>query len=483
MLGIDALEIATLLADAEMVEAALQDLMARSQLSPIVEQNRYIKSLVQSHLSKWKNKTSSKVKKAVESEDLQTELALYQQVIHWQEDQFLEQVDDLLAQLKPISNFYTEGYRLIHDSNAQFNPMLPHFFCHQWYKSITENVKKIQQEVLEQEKQQQLDDLYKRLETLKQMDDIDAPQQTNTIAGRLWDMTNVNLSKTDWSVMKEQADFLKKHPKLQEIAENLGRMAKQAPDPNQPPQYTQGIEFEEELSAQATDDIVGIHESNDLNKLLPNELLFLAYPELEVVFYKHLVDKRLMNYQMQGKVRSSRKVKALEPHPAKAEEDTGPFIICVDASGSMRGFPEQCVKAMAFALMQIALAEERDCFVVLFSTDFVTYQLTKQDGLREASDFLSYTFHGGTDLRPAIEAAIDKMQTDQYRQADLIVLSDFIAPKQSKELIEKVDKLKAMNNRFHAISLSKYANPELMNIFDHYWSYMPGISQRFIKQK
>ena len=173
----------------------------------------------------------------------------------------------------------------------------------------------------------------------------------------------------------------------------------------------------------------------------------------------------------------------MEPHPAKAEEDTGPFIICVDASGSMRGFPEQCVKAMAFALMQIALAEDRECFVVLFSTDFVTYQLTKQDGLREASDFLSYTFHGGTDLEPAINAAIKKMQISEYQQADLVVLSDFIAPKQSKELIKQVDELKLKKNRFHAISLSKYGNPELMNIFDHHWAYMPNMTQRFIKQK
>lgn len=66
----------------------------------------------------------------------------------------------------------------------------------------------------------------------------------------------------------------------------------------------------------------------------------------------------------------------------------------------MSGFPEQCAKAMAYALMQIALAEDRDCYVMLFSSEFITYELTRQDGLREASDFLSYSFHGGTDFEP-----------------------------------------------------------------------------------
>ncbi|WP_105902050.1 ATPase RavA stimulator ViaA [Vibrio gangliei] len=482
MLGIDALDIAVLLADAEMVEVALQDLIGRSQLLPLVEDNKSVGNLVRNQLERWKKRATGKLNNAPQTQEMKQEITLYQEVIHWSEKEFLDKIEHLLEQLKECSEFYPQAVKLLADGNAKFNPMLPHFFCQQWYKSITENVKKIQEAQLEKEKQIELEQLRKRLENIKKMDQLTPEQDTGAIAGRMWDMTNVSLSKSDWSVMKNQADFLQKHPQLQEIAEQLGRMARSA-DPNEPPQYSEGIQYAEETSEMATDDIVGIHESNDLNKLLPNELMFLAYPELEVVFYKHLIDKRLMNYQMQGKAYSSKKVTSTEPVPAKTEEETGPFIICVDASGSMRGFPEQCVKAIAFALMQIALAEGRDCFVVLFSTDYVTYQLTKQDGLREASDFLSYTFHGGTDLEPAINEAIKQMQTDRYQHADLVILSDFIAPKQSKDMIRQVEELKERKNRFHAISLSKYGNPELMNIFDHVWSYTPNIGQRFMKQK
>lgn len=482
MLGIDALDIAVLLADAEMIEVALQDLMGRSQLLPLVEENKSVRSLVKSQLKRWKSKVSAKMDNLPHTQELKQELTLYQEVIHWTEAEFLMKVDVLIEQLQTCSEFYPEAQKIVTATNAKLNPMLPHYFCQQWYKSITSHVKKIQESQLEAEKKRELEQLRKRLENIKQMDQLAPDEDPGAIAGRMWDMTNVSLSKSDWSVMKSQADFLNKHPKLKEIAEQLGRMANQL-DPNEPPSYSQGIQFDEEVSLQATDDIVGIHESDDLNKLLPNELLFLTYPELEVVFYKHLIDKRLMNYQMEGKAHSSKKVTAMEPVPAKAENDTGPFIICVDASGSMRGFPEQCVKAIAFALMQIALAENRDCYVVLFSTDYVTYQLTKQDGLREASDFLSYTFHGGTDLEPAITAAMKQMQGERYQHADLVILSDFIAPKQSKEMIKQVDALKQKNNRFHAISLSKYGNPELMHIFDHVWSYTPNLGQRFVKKK
>ncbi|WP_438893778.1 hypothetical protein, partial [Bacillus cereus group sp. BC251] len=87
-------------------------------------------------------------------------------------------------------------------------------------------------------------------------------------------------------------DFLKKHKGLQEIAEQLGRMASQIDDPSLNPTLNEHPEVVEEKSDQATDDIVGIHPSDDLNKLLPNEILFLSHPELEVIFYKHLIDKR-----------------------------------------------------------------------------------------------------------------------------------------------------------------------------------------------
>ncbi len=92
---------------------------------------------------------------------------------------------------------------------------------------------------------------------------------------------------------------------------------------------------------------------------------------------------------------------------------------------------EQSAKAMAYALMQIALAEER-LLCDLFSSEHITYELTRQDGLvREASDFLSYSFHGGTENSWASTNEVDRFwwMGDKYKNADLIVLSDFYRTK------------------------------------------------------
>lgn len=481
MLGIDALEAAVHMVDSGMMEAAINDLMGRSQLNPIVEQNKKVKSLVRTKLTRWRKKTSVKISLAANSTQMKEELALYQEVIHYDEAQFEQQLTLILQKLEPCSLFYQDAKKMVQDGQAQHNPVFPYYFCQRWYESIQARFQEAQQAQLEEEKHLELDELYKRLANLENMNSVSEDIDTNAIAGRLWDMTSVNLSKSDWSVMKAQADFLKKHPKLQEIAETLGRMARESLC-NMPPQLSESIHFEEDQKTESLDDIVGVHENDDLNKLLPNELLFLSHPELEVVFYKHLIDKRLMNYKMKGKSHSVKKVTSMEAMPANLE-DVGPFIVCIDASGSMRGFPEQCAKAIAFALMQIALAEERDCYVIIFSTEIITYQLTKQDGLREASDFLSYTFHGGTDFEPAIYESIAQMKGEKYQHADLVIISDFIAPKQSQSLMVDVESLKSKNNRFHAICLSKHGNPDLLNIFSHVWKYTPGIGQRFIKKK
>ncbi|UPQ90069.1 ATPase RavA stimulator ViaA [Vibrio sinaloensis] len=480
MLGADALNLALAIADSGMIDSAVNELMARSQVM-VVAENRGVKSSVKNHLLKWRGNVKKRITKVCETDRFQQELALYQEVIYWNEAQFFERIPEVLKKLEWHSAFYLKARKMLEKNKGVNNPMFPHYFCDQWYQSLSDALRQAQLTELEANKEKVLKDLYQRMETMKNMDKV-AEEGDEHSVGKLWDMASAKLSKNDLTVMKRHAEFLKKNKGLQEIAEQLGRMAGQVDDPDLNRAPTEELQMVEEKSDEATDDIVGVHESDDLNKLLPNETMFLAYPELEVLFYKHLVDKRLMNYRVQGKSRTLRKIRAQQPENQQVDVEKGPFIVCVDASGSMSGFPEQSAKAMAFALMQVALAEDRDCYVILFSTEQITYELTKQDGLREASDFLSYSFHGGTDLEPVLLKSIDLMSSGKYKNADMVVISDFIAPKQSPELAEKVVELKKAKNRFHAISLSRFGNPELMTMFDHNWAYHPNLVGRLMKK-
>ncbi|CAH0536525.1 ATPase RavA stimulator ViaA [Vibrio marisflavi] len=480
MLGAEGLDLIVSIADSGIVEAAVYDLMGRSEVS-MMSERQGVKASIKKHLRHWQVSIKSRITHVSETQEFQQELALYQEVIYWNEERFFHDIHGIVKQLEGHSAFHSQAVKLLDDSASLNNPMFPRYFCDQWYKTLSNEVKESQIAEIEANKEKVLEDLYQRMETMKHMDKVSESGDEKSI-GRLWDMASAKLSKTDLKVMKRHAEFLRKHKGLQEIAEKLGRMASEVNDPDLNLAPAEELKMVEERSQEATDDIVGIHPSDDLNKLLPNETMFLAYPELEVIFYKHLVDKRLMNYRMEGKSRTLRKVKSSKPENKKADIDKGPFIVCVDASGSMSGFPEQCAKAIAYALMQIALADDRHCYVVLFSTEQITYELTKQDGLREAGDFLTYSFHGGTDLEPVMIKSVELMHSAKYRNADLVVVSDFIAPKQPDEILQQVHQLKLKSNRFHAISLSKYGNPELISMFDHCWSYHPTLMGRITKK-
>lgn len=480
MLGADALDLVLMVAESDMIEAAANDLLGRSQ-HLIVSGKKGMRASVKNHLLRWRERVKKRITRVGETEYFQRELALYQEVIYWNEAEFFTKIDDIVRQLEWHSAFYLQARQLLEDSNKVNNPMFPHYFCGQWYQALSNAIQQAQVSELEASKEQALQELYQRMETMQQLDSVTEMEDAQSL-GRWWDMSAAKLSKTDVSTMKRYAEFLNKNQGLRDIAAQLGRMANEVDSPESNRAAPSAWQAVEEKSDHATDDIVGVHESDDLNKMLPNEALFLTYPELEVVFYQHLIDKRLMNYRMQGKQRTLRQIKSYQPEQQQTVVEKGPFIVCVDASGSMNGFPEQCAKAMAYALMQIALADERDCFVILFSTELITYELTRQDGLREAADFLSYTFHGGTDFEPVIEQCVQLMQSEAYRNADLVALSDFIAPKQTETIIEQVRALQAQQNRFHAVSLSKYGNPELLTMFDHCWSYHPNVMGRLIKK-
>ncbi|CED57198.1 putative uncharacterized protein [Aliivibrio wodanis] len=477
MLGADALNLVLMVAESGMIDSSITEILSRPQFLTAAKSNPNIKPTIKNHILKWRGKVKHKMTKVCETERIQEELALYQDVIHWTESEFYHQLDDILVKLQWHSSFYIEAKELVHNNKGVMNPMFPRFFCERWYQSLSDAIRQAQLTELKEDKEKLLADLYQRIETLKTMESVTA-EGDHAQVGKLWDMASAKLTKSNVDIMKLHARFLKKNKGLQEIASKLGRMANESNDHNNSRAMAEEVKVVEEKSDFVTDDIVGVHESNDLSRLLPNETLFLSHPELEVIFYQHLVDKRLMNYRMQGADRKLRKVTTQSRVANDALIEKGPFVVCVDASGSMSGFPEQCAKALAYGLMQIALAEERDCYVILFSTQQITYELTKQDGLKEVADFLSYKFHGGTDLEPVLEQSIQLMHSDTYKNADLVVLSDFIAPTQSTHIDVMIEELKQQQNRFHAVCLSKYGNPALMAMFDHTWSYHPSMLGR-----
>lgn len=481
MLSPESLHLGMMLAETGMLEHAVNEVMAKPQLLMMTEASPSAKSAVRQHIRKWRHSVKRRLSTDCITDDLRQEIQLYQQAVSLSQQDFVSHAKPMIKKLEGKSGFYLEARRLIEKNVANETPMFQAYFCKKWYEYLAVAIQNAQQKELKSHKEKLLKELYQRIETYKTLENV-REQGTIEKVGRLWDLASSKVTQTDVDLLKRFVAFLKENKELQAIAEKLGRMANEVDDPSLQRSPAEELKLVEEPADNVADDIVGIHQSDNLEKIVPNETIYLAEPALEILFYKHFADKRLLTYRMQGMQRSLRKVKSFKPESKQVEVEKGPFLICVDASGSMSGFPEQCAKAMAYALMQIAVQEDRDCSVMIFSTDHITYELTGENGLKEALNFLSYSFHGGTDLAPVLTHSIELMGTDKYRNADLVVISDFIAPVQPKDVQEKVNALKEQHNRFHAICLSKYGNPKLMEMFDHTWDYHPSLMGRLLKR-
>ncbi|MEF1341057.1 ATPase RavA stimulator ViaA, partial [Vibrio rotiferianus] len=184
MLGADGLNLALMVADSGIIDSAVNDLMARSQVMMMAE-NRGMKSSVKSHLLKWRGNVKKRMTKVCETERFQQELALYQEVIYWDEEEFFERIDDVIKKLEWHSAFYMQARRMMEKNKGVNNPMFPHYFCDQWYQSLVEAIKQAQVSELEENKEKVLNDLYQRMETMRSMDKVTESGDEESV-GRLW---------------------------------------------------------------------------------------------------------------------------------------------------------------------------------------------------------------------------------------------------------------------------------------------------------
>ena len=231
------------------------------------------------------------------------------------------------------------------------------------------------------------------------------------------------------------------------------------------------------------DDMQGVTYSDEISRMLQTEAVNLTFPELEIIFYKRYIERHLLSYQYQGALQQYKKITQYRDITDADEQTGGPFIICVDSSTSMQGFPELTAKSICYALLQVAFEQRRQCYLMMFSNEVITFPVTQSTSLSTMLTFLSSSFRGGTDLQPVIEKSLDLMSSAQFKNADTLIISDFIAQKLPSHLAERVRAIKAQQNRYHAISLSPQGNPELMKIFDHVWRYSAGLTGRLKKVK
>ncbi|SIS98692.1 VWA domain-containing protein [Insolitispirillum peregrinum] len=292
--------------------------------------------------------------------------------------------------------------------------------------------------------------------------------------GILLDLSRGNLTAQDIEQFKRWAKYLAEDQGVRALCDLLGKIRQ--------------IEFSERIERvksvapskirlpdiNSREEIVGVRLGRDIEHVLPAELALLADPDTAILFDLKYVEARLMCFDMQGIQNIHRHVETEEEQSVKDAEKQGPMVICIDTSGSMNGMPETIAKAVALFLATKAREQKRPCYLINFSTGIHTLDLGGDFGMDGLIRFLQMSFHGGTDVAPALDHALDTMKRDAYRNADLLIVSDFIMSGLPESILARIKGQRLNGSRFHSLVVGGcYMTQHLKSLFDNEWVYNP----------
>jgi uncharacterized protein with von Willebrand factor type A (vWA) domain len=169
--------------------------------------------------------------------------------------------------------------------------------------------------------------------------------------------------------------------------------------------------------------LTSVEVGNDLNRTLSSEFIFLLEDESFSIFAQKYIESQLFQYKLEG----------------REQMGSGPVIILIDSSGSMRGEREIWAKAVCLNLVMVAQSNGRDFAIIHFDhgtrrTDYFSANEFGQAARDKLIASMMAFFDGGTDFQEPLENAMDlirgaknELGTD-WKKADIVLLTDGHAP-------------------------------------------------------
>jgi uncharacterized protein with von Willebrand factor type A (vWA) domain len=281
--------------------------------------------------------------------------------------------------------------------------------------------------------------------------------------------------ETSFNILEQYSELLEDERSLKELAEMLGRMREAEIEIEEETFEKTIIRQEWKVDETAKAEIVGVHESDDLSNLLSAEASLLGDEDTELLFLKKYADKNLMTFRYEDRKLVRSEDQLTEINQRVRQKEKGPFIVCVDTSESMTGRPEQIAKVLCMGILKMAINENRRAYLINFSRGIKTLDLYNiADSIDEIAAFLRMSFYGGTDVSLALYETIRQLKGNDYEDADVLIISDFIMYKIDDDVLREVRYFQQnKGTQFHSLTLSKEANPEVLEFFDTNWVYDP----------
>lgn len=342
-----------------------------------------------------------------------------------------------------------------------------------WAGYLFAEKKKLEAGYLKQAIDQHIAELTVRVDHLLDLGDLVSPFYN--FIGQAWSDSVGNWDRIDWHKMETYAQTLQGDTNLQDLARLLGRWNVSEQEAEEEKMKQPITEETWEPNPYGKSEIIGITQSDHLSAMLPTEVALLSSPETELIFAKKFVEKKLLTFEYRSDDLSTQQREQPEVSSQAKRSDKGPLILCIDTSGSMFGEPEQIAKSLALAILNIALKQKRKAYLISFSTAIRTLEMTgMENDIGKMVDFLSMSFHGGTDIQPAIKEALTMLKREGFREADVLVISDFVIPRLDKDVYEQLmESRRHHDTHYHGLLVVRSFDSRVppLPIFDHHWIY------------
>ena len=370
-------------------------------------------------------------------------------------------------------NISTEKKKKSEKAIAEDNQIISRNLKAEMHKELIR--RKTDWELAQIEKQRKilLKELYEKIEKFKKI--FERLKSFTKNFGRLWNLAQGELNDNGFDILEKYAELLQDDEGLTALAEMIGR------------HHEEEQKFHKELRAKIVvetvynpepaykGEIAGLRLSDSLLDALPSELALYNNLSTRQIFKMKYAQKQLLSYSYTRNIEYKKTHEELEEvEVGETIEHKGPMIICVDTSGSMHGTPERVAKTVAFALAQKSLEEERGCYLISFSTGIETMDLSSFnsiDGITNLVKFLRMSFNGGTDANPALNHSVKLLEEKEWKNADVLMISDFVMGTLDSELEEKIKAQQQKKCRFFSLAVTSGGNNEVISTFDKNWIY------------
>ena len=464
-------------------QKALENIFSINRLLPLLQDNQRITQHVVLDTLQWIRKTFSKVRAKnphKEEEDLLKGWAVTPLKIFTERYPYLlNYLKTRYTRLELDTEFYADRFKTFFakdlskrtESEKQKFELIFTDLLSQWDALLQGKILKYQLTKFEEEEEGYTELLEAKVEGYDRMESLFNP--VTKYLG--WDLSKELWKDTSFQVLEQYEDLLKDEASIQELADLLGEM-KEAEIIMEEETFEKTIVRKEWVVDElAKSEIVGVYESQDLSNLVSSEVGLLSDKTTEALFLKKYVDKQLLTFRYEDNRLVNSRDNIMEVHSRVKQKEKGPFIVLVDTSESMSGRPEQIAKVLCLGILKMAIKDNRRAFLINFSIGIQTLDLFDiYNSLEDVAAFLRMSFNGGTDASLALSEALRQLRKNDYQDADVLMISDFIMYRIDKDVLDDIRYFQQnKGTEFHSLTLSKEANSEILQRFDTNWIYDP----------